>query len=249
MSKGIRLDKYLKEMRVATRSEAHTLIRDGHVNVNGVVAKQGRQSIDPDQDTVLVGGQPVVYQRYFYFLLNKPVAVVTATTDKTAQTVMDLFNKADYRDDLFPVGRLDKDTTGALLITNNGELGHRLTNPKHHVTKVYQTIVTGTLTEDDVAQVAAGITLKDGTVLKPADMKLDAYDPVLDQTTIQLTLTEGKYHQVKRMVGSFGQRVVRLERLSFGPLKLSTGLLPGHYRALSEEEVNALKVAADLTQD
>ena len=95
MSKGIRLDKYLKEMRVATRSEAHTLIRDGHVNVNGVVAKQGRQSIDPDQDTVLVGGQPVVYQRHFYFLLNKPVAVVTATTDKTAQTVLDLFNKAD----------------------------------------------------------------------------------------------------------------------------------------------------------
>ncbi len=249
MPKSMRLDKYLKEMRVATRSEAHTLIHDGHVVVNEVVAKQGRQPIDPAVDTVLVGGQPVVYQRHFYFLMNKPVAVVTATTDKTTQTVMDLFNNNDYRDDLFPVGRLDKDTTGALLITNDGELGHRLTNPKHHVDKVYRALITGTLTAEDVTSVATGITLKDGTVLKPADLVLGDYDPVLNQTTIQLTLTEGKYHQVKRMIGSLGQRVVSLERLSFGPLKLSVGLLAGQYRALSEREVSDLKTAAGLTEN
>ncbi|MGV0167048.1 pseudouridine synthase [Furfurilactobacillus sp. WILCCON 0119] len=248
MAKTTRLDKYLKEMRVATRSEAHGLIRDGHVTVNGVVASQARQPVDPAIDIVAVGGGAIDYQRYYYFLMNKPVAVVTATTDKTAQTVMDLFNPTDYRDDLFPVGRLDKDTTGALLITNDGDLGHRLTSPKHHVEKVYEAHITGTLSKDDVAKVAAGVTLKDGTTVRPAKLVLGDYDVALDQTTIQLTLTEGKYHQVKRMVGSLGQRVVTLSRLSFGPLNVTAGLLPGHYRALSQDEVMALRDASEKTR-
>ncbi|GEK28381.1 hypothetical protein IV55_GL000984 [Furfurilactobacillus siliginis] len=245
MGKTMRLDKYLKDMRVATRSQAHNLIQGGHVTVNGECIKIARHPVDPGLDEVSVGGQLVGWQQHWYFLMNKPVAVVTATTDKDTPTVFSLFNQADYRDDLFPVGRLDKDTTGALLITNDGDLGHRLTSPKHHVTKLYQAQVTGHLQTADVETVAAGITLKDGTVVRPAELTLGDYDVALDQTTITLAITEGKYHQVKRMIASLGQRVVQLERVSFGPLILGT-LLPGHYRALSETEITQLQKTAGI---
>lgn len=247
MATSMRIDRYLTEMRIATRRQTRQLIKAGHVRLNEQLVTQARQSVDPNGDVVTVGGERVIYQPFVYYLMNKPIGVVTATTDGQATTVMNLINAADFRDDLFPVGRLDKDTTGALLITNDGELGHRLTSPKHHVLKRYRATITGTLSADDVAKVAAGITLKDGTQLKPATLAVGDQDLALNQTTIRLTLAEGKYHQVKRMVGSLGQRVVALDREAFGPLTIGTGgLLPGHYRALTEEELAATKRAANL---
>ncbi|GAB6091822.1 pseudouridine synthase [Furfurilactobacillus curtus] len=247
MGTSMRIDRYLTEMRVATRRQTRQLIKAGHVRLNQQLVTQARQSVDPNVDIVTVGGERVIYQPFVYYLMNKPVGVVTATTDVNTTTVMNLINAADFRDDLFPVGRLDKDTTGALLITNDGELGHRLTSPKHHVLKQYRATITGTLSTDDVAKVAEGITLKDGTRLKPATLTVGEQDLVLNQTTIRLTLAEGKYHQVKRMVGSLGQRVIALDREAFGPLTIgSGGLLPGHYRTLTEIELAATQRAAGL---
>ncbi|BDZ30573.1 pseudouridine synthase [Lactiplantibacillus sp. WILCCON 0030] len=243
----MRIDKFLHAMRVGTRTQVRRLIKDGHITTNGEPVLSGKQQVNPGSDTVLLDDQQVRYQQYFYYVLNKPVGVITATTDAQAKTVLDLFNTTDYRDDLFPVGRLDKDTEGVLVITNDGALSHALLAPAHHVTKVYEAEVTGEITPAQVAGFNDGITLKDGTQLQPAQAEIVAFHEIENFTTIQIKIHEGKYHQVKRMIGTLGERVVQLRRISFGSLTLPVGLLAGNYRALTDDELTALKADADQT--
>lgn len=236
----MRVDKFLHDMNVGTRTQIRKLIKDKMVYVNDILVKTGRAKVLPTVDVVRLGEQVIEYQQYFYFMLNKPLGVVTATEDRKQKTVMDLFNKVDKRKDLFPVGRLDKDTQGLLLITNNGTLAHELLSPEHHVNKTYEAVVTGEITQSAVESFKAGITLKDGTELKPVQLVIEEYSKLDDQTVVTVTLNEGKYHQVRRMFGSLGEKVVSLRRISFGSLKLDVGLLPGTYRELTEEEINEL---------
>ncbi|RRK09803.1 rRNA pseudouridine synthase [Lactiplantibacillus garii] len=237
----MRIDKFLHAMRIGTRTQVRRLIKDGHITANGEPVISGKQQINPGSDAVFLDDEQVRYQQYFYYVMNKPVGVITATSDATAKTVMDLFNTTDYRDDLFPVGRLDKDTEGVLVITNDGALSHALLAPAHHVTKVYEAEVTGEITAAQVAGFNDGITLKDGTQLQPAQAEIVEFHEIEDFTTIRIMIHEGKYHQVKRMVGTLGERVVQLRRIKFGSLSLPVGLLAGNYRALSETELTALK--------
>jgi 16S rRNA pseudouridine516 synthase len=236
----MRVDKFLHDMNIGTRTEIRKLIKNKMIFVNDELVKTSRQKVDPTIDQVRLNNQVIEYQQYFYFMLNKPLGVVTATEDRKQKTVMDLFNQVDLRSDLFPVGRLDKDTEGLLLITNNGRLAHNLLAPERHVSKTYEAVVTGKLPESAIEAFKAGITLKDGTQLKPADLVIERYSELDQRTTVKVTLNEGKYHQVRRMFGSLGEKVVLLRRTTFGPLQLDVGLLPGTYRALTETEIEKL---------
>ncbi|ANJ13654.1 16S rRNA pseudouridine(516) synthase [Lactiplantibacillus plantarum subsp. plantarum] len=241
----MRVDKFLHAMRIGTRTQVRRLIKDGHITANGEPVISGKQQINPGSDTVFLDDVQVRYQQYFYYVMNKPVGVITATTDSAAKTVMDLFNTTDFRDDLFPVGRLDKDTEGILVITNDGALSHDLLSPNHHVTKVYEAEVTGEITAAQLANFNDGITLKDGTELQPAQAEIVQFHEIENFTTIRIMIHEGKYHQVKRMVGTLGERVVGLRRIKFGSLTLPVGLLAGNYRALTNDELTALKADAN----
>ncbi|TLQ03892.1 rRNA pseudouridine synthase [Pediococcus stilesii] len=236
----MRIDKFLHDMNIGTRTQIRKLIKDKLVFINNELVKTGRMKVDPLADEVRLEEQVIEYKRYFYFMLNKPLGVVTATEDRKQKTVMDLFNKIDKRKDLFPVGRLDKDTQGLLLVTNNGILAHKLLSPEHHVSKAYEAVVTGKITEDIALEFQQGIVLKDGTQLKPAELLIGEYSALDNQTIVHITLNEGKYHQVRRMFGSVGERVVSLRRISFGPLDLDVGLLPGTYRELTDSEIDQL---------
>ncbi|AVK62310.1 16S rRNA pseudouridine(516) synthase [Lactobacillus sp. CBA3605] len=240
----MRIDKFLHAMRIGTRTQVRRLIKDGHITANGERVLSGKQQVNPVNDVVSLDEKPVSYQQYFYYVMNKPVGVITATVDDQAKTVLDLFNTTDYRDDLFPIGRLDKDTEGVLVITNDGALSHALLAPAHHVTKVYEAEVTGEITAAQVAGFNDGITLKDGTQLQPAAAEIVAFHEIENFTTLRIKIHEGKYHQVKRMVGTLGERVVQLRRIAFGSLELPVGLLAGNYRALTDAELVALKADA-----
>ena len=225
----IRLDKYLGEMGMGTRSQLKEAAKKGRILVNGDVEKKTDRKIDPETDQVLFDGRLISYVKMEYYMLNKPQGVVSATEDKRHQTVVDLL--ADRRrDDLFPVGRLDIDTEGLLLSTNDGDLAHRLLSPKRHVDKVYFARIEGVLPKDAVEQAAKGITLTDGTPTLPARLELKRR---LEQgAECLLTIHEGKFHQVKRMFEAMGCEVVYLKRLSMGPLVLDETLAPGEYREL-----------------
>ena len=228
----MRLDKYLAEMRVGTRQEVKKQIRQGKVTVNGTVVKAADTKIDETCDEVTIGGRNISYVSYEYYMLNKPGGVVSATEDRRDTTVIDLI-KDKKRKDLFPVGRLDKDTEGLLLITNDGDLAHRLLAPKKHVDKVYYTKVDGELEEDDVAAFAEGITLGDGTVCLPAGLDL------ISEREALVTLREGKYHQVRRMLASRGLPVTYLRREAEG--RLTLGDLPlGQTKELNIVEAEQL---------
>lgn len=248
MGERIRLDKYLAEMGLGTRSQMKEAARKGRVKVGGIVEKSADRKLDPDCETVTFDGREISYVKMEYYLLNKPQGVVSATEDKVHQTVLDLIG-GKQRKDLFPVGRLDIDTEGLLLITNDGELAHRLLSPKHHVDKQYYAVVKGQLPEDAMQRFEQGITLDDGTVTMPGKLEImDCQEPAQpgiscleENTQVLITIREGKFHQVKRMVEALGCRVAYLKRLSMGPLKLEEGLRPGEYRALTEEEIRILK--------
>lgn len=246
MGERIRLDKYLVEMGVGTRSQIKEAAKKGRVRVNGIVEKGTQRKIDPDSEKISFDGKEIFYVKMEYYLLNKPQGVVSATEDKLHKTVVDLI-EGRQRKDLFPVGRLDIDTEGLLLITNDGELAHRLLSPRHHVDKQYYGVVEGELPEDAARQFRQGITLSDGTVTMPAQLtKLPDSDLAAEGTTrVLVTIQEGKFHQVKRMFEALGCKVVYLKRLSMGPLKLDRTLKPGEYRALTEEEIKELQVACD----
>lgn len=231
----IRLDKYLADMGVGTRTEVKKYIRQGKITVNGIVVKSPDTKIAHGQQ-VVCQGQPVAYEKFVYYMLNKPAGVVSATTDKKEKTVIDLI--ADKkRKDLFPVGRLDKDTEGLLLITNDGELAHRLLAPRKHVDKVYFAKIQGVVTEEDKKVFGEGVPIGNGETAKPAVLEILHSGEISE---IRLTIQEGKFHQVKRMFESVGKKVIYLKRLSMGSLVLDESLALGAYRPLTEEERNAL---------
>ena len=237
-----RLDKFLVEMSVASRSTIKDMAKKGRITVNGQIVKASDTKIDESVDAVAVDGQVIAFSSTEYFMLNKPAGVITATLDKKAKTVLDLLDERT-RNDLFPVGRLDKDTEGLLLITNDGDLAHRLLAPKKHVDKVYYADIRGVVTDEHVRQFASGLTLSDGTAVMPGELVVLDVDSTAKTSRIRLTIHEGKFHQVKRMFEAVGTEVTYLKRLSMGPLSLDENLLPGEYRRLTDEEINMLKEA------
>ena len=235
----MRLDKYLAEMGVGTRQEVKKQIRQGKAAVNGTVVKAADTKIDETSDEVTICGRNISYVSYEYYMLNKPAGVVSATEDRRDTTVIDLI-KEKKRKDLFPVGRLDKDTEGLLLITNDGDLAHRLLAPKKHVDKVYYAKVTGIVTEEDVERFAEGIDIgaEEEEMTRPA--KLDIMKSA-EESEIRLTIHEGKFHQVKRMFLAVGKEVTYLKRERMGTLCLDENLKPGEYRLLTEEEIENVR--------
>ena len=229
-----RLDKIIANRGVASRREVKDLVRQGRVLVNGVPASAPDMKVAAETAVITVDGVTLSAERYLYLLLHKPAGVLTATEDKRQPTVLDLIPETYRRRDLAPVGRLDKDTEGLLLLTDDGELTHRLLSPKYHVDKVYYARVEGTLEPADTAAFAAGMTLGDGLCCLPAGLE------ILSPGEALVTLREGKFHQVKRMLAARGKPVTYLKRLSMGPLRLDPELAPGAFRVLTPEEKNAL---------
>lgn len=232
----IRLDKYLADMGLGARSQVKKEIRDGGVTVNGAVTRRPETKIDTEQDEIAFHGEPVAYTEYEYYMLNKPAGVVSASSDRQETTVIDLIGERK-RNGLFPIGRLDKDTEGLLIITNNGELAHRLLSPKKHVDKVYFARIKGYVTETDVENFSRGVDIGDEKPTLPAELFICRSD---DISEIRLTIREGRFHQVKRMFRAVGKEVVYLKRLRMGDVSLDDGLMPGEYRRLTEEEVERL---------
>lgn len=232
----IRLDKYLADMGAGTRNEIKKAVRAGKVYVNGTVTKRPETKINTEQDTVELNGLKVAYTDFEYFMLNKPAGTVSAVTDRRDTTVVQLI-KERKRDDLFPVGRLDRDTEGLLLITNDGALAHRLLSPAKHVDKVYYARIRGTVTEEDKKRFAEGLDIGDDRLTLPADLEICSSGAVSE---IKLTIHEGRFHQVKRMFQAVGKEVLFLKRIKMGPLMLDERLTSGEYRRLTEEEVNEL---------
>ncbi len=224
-------------MGFGTRKDVKKLMKSGSVHVNGEVVKEGKTHVDPDADMVTVFGEEVKYKPFVYLMMNKPQGVISATEDDEHETVIDLllFEHAMY--DPFPVGRLDKDTEGMLLITNDGQFSHQLMSPKKHVTKTYVADVRGEVTEEDVALFKEGVTLEDGYVTKPAHLVIIEQGPV---SKIELTITEGKYHQVKRMFEAVEKKVLTLKRTKIGKLDLDQRLELGTYRELTDDEITLL---------
>lgn len=232
----IRLDKYLADMGCGTRSQVKRQIGMGNVSVNGSPAKRPEMKIDSETDSVAYCGSEVSYEQYEYYMLNKPAGVVSATEDKRESTVLDLLQERKRRD-LFPVGRLDKDTEGLLLITNDGGLAHRLLAPGKHVDKVYYAEVDGQVTQEDAALFWQGVDIGDEKKTLPARLEIIQS---AERSAVLLTICEGRFHQVKRMFHAVGKEVVFLKRVRMGGLKLDERLKPGEYRKLTKEEVETL---------
>lgn len=235
----IRLDKYLADMSIGTRQEVKKYIRQGRVKINEDIIKKPEYKIREDEDKVAFDGAPVAYETFEYYMLNKPAGVISATEDKRDKTVLDLI-KEKKRKDLFPVGRLDKDTEGLLLITNDGALAHRLLSPKKHVDKCYYAKISGGVTEEDVRVFKERINI--GTQEEP-EWTMPAELKILEKGTvsrIRLTIREGKFHQVKRMFLAVGKEVVYLKRERMGALVLDEELAPGEYRKLTDSELKSI---------
>ncbi|WP_213423565.1 pseudouridine synthase [Bhargavaea massiliensis] len=234
----MRLDKLLANSGYGSRKEVKALLKQGAVSVDGVSVKDPALHVDPDSREVTVYGDPVDYREFIYLMMNKPPGVISATEDTRDRTVVDLLPYEYRRFKPFPVGRLDKDTEGLLLITNDGKLSHELLSPKKHVGKTYYAVIEGEVTEADGEAFREGVTLDDGYVTKPAELNILSSG---SESEIELTITEGKFHQVKRMFESRGKRVTYLKRLTMGPLELDPDLGTGEWRELSDEELLELK--------
>lgn len=230
----MRIDKYLAHAGVGSRKEVKKFIKDKRVTLNGTFVRSDKVHIT-DGDVVCVDGEEVRYQEYIYYMLNKPAGYVSATEDNFDPTVMELID--DYHKDLFPVGRLDKDTEGLLLITNDGQLAHRLLSPKHHVDKTYYALIDGIVDQSDIEAFDDGIEL-DEFKTKPAVLKILAVKD--GQSEIEVTIQEGKFHQVKRMFIARGKKVQYLQRIAMGPLVLDSKLPLKAYRPLTDDEMNSL---------
>lgn len=236
MAKELRLDKYLADNGIGTRSEIKLWIRKGRVKVNGEVVTKPEIKVS-SEDEVCFDEKRVKYEKYSYFMLHKPAGVVSATRDNLSKTVLDLLEGEKVKD-LFPVGRLDKDTEGLLLITNDGQLAHNLLSPKKHVDKVYFARVKGKVTKEDQLAFLEGVMIEEGYKTMPAKLNIQKSD---DISEIELTIQEGKFHQVKRMFQAIGKEVIYLKRLSMGSLSLDPNLAPGEYRPLTDSEILYLK--------
>lgn len=238
----MRLDKFLCQMNMGSRSEVKTLIKKGMVTVNGQPASSPEQKINEFEDDILCKGNTLCYQQHVYYMMNKPQGVVSATSDQTDKTVLDLLlpniPECERKREIVPCGRLDKDTEGLLLLTDDGAMIHELLSPKKHVDKTYLVTIASPLSEEQITSLEQGVDIGEKNLTRPAKVK------VLDKSTILLTIHEGKFHQVKRMLQAVGNEVVALKRLSFGPLKLDEKLALGESRKLTEEEISMLQNAS-----
>lgn len=233
----MRLDKYLCETGFGTRSQVKDLLKKGQVMVNGEVVKKPELKINETTDQILCQGKKASYQKNIYLMLHKPAGVVSATEDNREKTVLDLVRPEDRKNGLFPVGRLDRDTEGLLLLTDDGELAHRLLSPKKHVDKTYYAKIDGQVTEEHVKQFREGLDIGDEKKTLPAVLTILLSGPVSE---IEVTIHEGRFHQIKRMFEAVGCKVTYLKRLSMGSLVLDETLPPEEYRPLTEAELEGL---------
>ena len=232
----MRIDKLLSELGLCTRREAAKIAKSGGILVDGKPVKDVSEHIDPEKNKVTLLGREVVYQKYTYVMLNKPEGYVSATDDKSLPYVTELLPEELRRRELFPVGRLDRDTVGLMILTNNGQLAHSLLSPKHHVEKEYYFTAAEPLCVGAKGQFESGVTLADGYECKSAALSLSE-----DRMSGKITLTEGKYHQIKRMIAAMGNRVTSLKRISFGTIPLDENLSLGEWRYLTDEEISVLE--------
>ena len=235
----MRLDKYLVACAVGSRTEVKNFLKAGRVTVNGKKEKSAKLQINEETDEICFDGQKLEYEEFVYYMMNKPQGVISATEDPKHKTVLDLLDDLARSKEVFPVGRLDIDTHGLLLLTNDGQLAHALLSPKRHVDKIYLALVDGIMTQEDVETFAQGIPLKDFTC-KPAKLELVSIDREKNQSLVRVTIAEGKFHQVKRMVAYCGKEVVNLKRLTMGTLALDENLKRGEWRRLTKEELENL---------
>ncbi|MCM3113404.1 pseudouridine synthase [Lederbergia lenta] len=234
----MRIDKLIANLGYGSRKEVKKILKNGSVTVNGKTVKDAKVHVDTGNDSIMILGEEIHYKEFIYLMMNKPPGVISATEDSRDETVVDLLAHADMVYTPFPVGRLDKDTEGFLLLTNDGQLAHQLLSPKKNVPKTYFAVINTEVTAEDVEEFKKGVTLDDGYHTKPGELKVLKSGLRSD---IELTITEGKFHQVKRMFEAVGKKVIYLKRISMGPLKLDDSLSLGEYRELSEEEINLLK--------
>ena len=238
MSKKQRIDKVLSNLGYGSRSELKKICKNGLVKVNGKVINNPGVQVDVENDEIIFDGEKVTYKEFIYLMLNKPDGYISATFDKRDPIVLDSIDKEDLVFEPFPVGRLDKDTEGLLVLTNDGQLAHRVLSPKKHVPKTYYAKIEGVVTEDDIKAFAKGVTLDDGYETMPAELVILKSDEISE---IELTIHEGKFHQVKRMFESVDKKVIYLKRLSMGKLQLDKNLALGEYRELTDEEIKMIE--------
>ncbi len=236
--KTMRLDKVLAHLGYGSRKEIKKMVKDRIIYVNGALVKDASQHVQPDIDIITVKGEPIDYKEFIYLMLNKPAGVISATEDQDAETVIDLLEHKYQSFHPFPVGRLDKDTEGLLIITNDGKLSHSLLSPKKHVPKTYYARVAGKVTAEDIKIFSEGVVLEDGYTTLPSHLKILQSDNISE---IELTIYEGKYHQVKRMFLAVGKEVLYLKRIKMGKLELDPNLPLGQYRSLEPQELEILK--------
>lgn len=232
----MRLDKFLANMGLGSRTDVKKLLKQSAVTVNGVAIKDGAFQFDPETDTVVAAGRTLTYQEHYYYMLNKPAGVITASRDKNASTVLDLILPEDRVKGLSAVGRLDKDTVGMLIITDDGDLNHRLTSPKSHVDKTYLAILDKPITESEMQEMEKGIDIGDEDPTLPCHVEKGT-----EENSYLITIHEGRYHQVKRMFAHYGAEVIYLKRLSMGKLQLDENLEEGAYKALTTDELELLE--------
>lgn len=229
-----RLDKILASQGTLSRKDVKEFIKQGRVTVNGIIVKKSDVKVDIENDEILFDGELLSLKKHIYIMMNKPQGVISASDSKDDETVVDLVPDEFFRKGLFPAGRLDKDTTGFVLITDDGDFAHRILSPKNHVFKTYLATLEHSLSDSDIKMLEKGITLADGTTLKEAKVKIleDNGNPL-----VQIEICEGKYHQVKRMFAAAGNKVVALHRLKMGKLELDLALKPGECREITENEL------------
>ena len=237
----MRIDKFLSNMGIASRTESSKAARQGMILVNGAAVKKADVHIDPEKDVIVYCGRKIEYRKYTYILMNKPDGVVSATEDGKDKTVIDLLPEELQKLNLFPCGRLDKYTLGLMLITDDGELSHRLLAPKSHVDKSYRFGSERGVSEDERVALESGVHIDGGYLTKPSVVVLDGENA----SSGVITLREGKYHQIKQMFEATSNKITYLERITFGPLTLDTSLERGEWRFLTKEEEDALRAAAD----
>lgn len=238
MAKKLRIDKILSNVGCGSRAEIKRYCKNGRITVNGKVVNNPGLQVDPENDEIVFDGETVKYREFVYIMLNKPDGYISATFDKRDPIVLDLIDSSYLVFEPFPVGRLDKDTEGLLILTNDGQLSHRVLSPKKHVPKTYYAKIEGVVTEEDIISFEKGVILDDGYETMPSQLKILKSEEISE---IELTIHEGKFHQVKRMFESVDKKVVYLKRLSMGKLKLDENLALGEYRELTEDEIKLME--------
>lgn len=233
----MRLDKFFSSQELFSRKDVKTFIKKGKIKINSTVAKSHEEKIDTDSDKIYFDNEEIPYKPYIYIMLNKPQGVVSASNSKSHKTVLDLVPPSFYRSDLFPAGRLDKDTEGFVLITNDGDFAHHILSPKNHIEKKYEAVLDGKITPEQIAQIESGITLADGTKCQTARLAIieDSNTP-----TVEIAICEGKYHQIKRMFGVIGLGVNHLKRTAMGNLALDENLAQSECREILHKEIEQI---------